>query len=144
MRRRSSRPCPTIRRSPAACCSTHERTANCPLFTKLIKQILEERGVQFRLGREVSAIRLDGQRAAVELVPLTVRWIAFARSRLIAADAIVVAAGIGSLALLERLNCELPLHPLRLHTLIAPIALRGTRAAHHDRRFGQAHRDDAR
>ena len=101
----------------------HERTANCPLFAKLIKQTLDTQGgVQFMLGCEVSAIRLDGQRAAVELAP---RPGAASHSReveVIHADAIVVAAGYGSLALLERVGLRLPLHPLRLHTLVAPIA----------------------
>jgi D-amino-acid dehydrogenase len=101
----------------------HERTANCPLFTKLLKQTLDTQGgVQFMLGCEVSAIRLDGQRAAVELAP---RPGAASRSRevdVIHADAIVVAGGYGSLALLERLGLALPLHPLRVHTLVAPIA----------------------
>ncbi len=100
-----------------------ERTANCALFTKLIKQTLDAQGgVQFMLGSEVSAIRLDGQRPAVELAP---RPGAGSRSRevdVIGADAIVVAAGHGSLALLERLGLRLPLHPLRLHNLVAPIA----------------------
>ncbi|MFM0214860.1 FAD-dependent oxidoreductase [Paraburkholderia caledonica] len=101
----------------------HERTANCPLFTKLIKQTLDTQGgVQFMLGCEVSAIRLDGQRAAVELAP---RPSAASGSRevdVIHADTIVVAGGYGSLALLERLGLALPLHPLRVHTLVAPIA----------------------
>ncbi|KAA1012163.1 FAD-dependent oxidoreductase [Paraburkholderia panacisoli] len=100
-----------------------ERTANCPLFAKLIKQTLDSQGgVQFMLGCEVSAIRLEGQRASVELAP---RAGAAARSReveVIHADAVVVAAGHGSLALLERIGLRLPLHPLRLHTLVAPIA----------------------
>ncbi len=100
-----------------------ERTANCPLFAKLIKQTLDTQGgVQFQCGREVAAIRLDGQRAAVELAPLAGEP---ARSRevdVIGADAIVVAAGAGSLPLLERLGLQLPLHPLRLHNLVAPIA----------------------
>ncbi|MFM0359787.1 FAD-dependent oxidoreductase [Paraburkholderia sediminicola] len=101
----------------------HERTANCPLFAKLIKQTLDTQGgVQFMLGCEVSAIRLEGQRAAVELAP---RPGMASRSRevdVINADAIVVAAGYGSLPLLERLGLRLPLHPLRLHNLVAPIA----------------------
>ncbi|MFM0692684.1 FAD-dependent oxidoreductase [Paraburkholderia graminis] len=101
----------------------HERTANCPLFTKLIKQTLDNQGgVQFMLGCEVSSIRLDGQRAAVELAP---RPGETSRSRevdVIHADAVVVAAGQGSLALLERLGLRLPLYPLRIHTLVAPIA----------------------
>ncbi|MBU7442219.1 FAD-dependent oxidoreductase [Paraburkholderia fungorum] len=104
----------------------HERTANCPLFAKLIKQTLDTQGgVQFMLGCEVSAIRLEGQRAAVELAPRPGAGSAAARSRevdVINADAIVVAAGYGSLPLLERLGLRLPLHPLRLHNLVAPIA----------------------
>ncbi|WP_087668357.1 FAD-dependent oxidoreductase [Caballeronia humi] len=95
-----------------------ERTANCPLFTKLLKQILEERGVQFRLGREVTSIRLEDSRAAVELMPLHGTH----QAELIAADAIVVAAGIGTPGLIARVNGKLPLHPLRLHSLTAPIA----------------------
>ncbi|WP_345814061.1 FAD-dependent oxidoreductase [Paraburkholderia sp. PREW-6R] len=100
-----------------------ERTGNSPLFTKLIKQTLDmEGGVQFMLGREVSGIRLEGQRASVEL---TSRPDAGSRSRevdVIHADCVVVAAGYGSLTLLERLGLRLPLYPLRLHTLVAPIA----------------------
>ncbi|CAH2892005.1 MAG: D-amino acid dehydrogenase (EC [uncultured Paraburkholderia sp.] len=100
----------------------HQRTANCPLFAKLIKQTLDNQGgVQFMLGCEVSAIRLEGQRVAVELAS---RPGVTSRSRevdVIQADAVVVARQ-GSLALLERLGLRLPLHPLRLHTLVAPIA----------------------
>ncbi|MGF6771412.1 D-amino-acid dehydrogenase [Paraburkholderia sp. GAS199] len=100
-----------------------ERTANCPLFAKLIKQTLDNQGgVQFMFGCEVSSIRLEGQRASVELAP---RPGAASRSRevdVIHGDAVVVAAGHGSLPLLERLGLRLPLHPLRLHNLVAPIA----------------------
>ncbi|OLL31361.1 amino acid dehydrogenase [Burkholderia sp. SRS-W-2-2016] len=100
----------------------HERTANCPLFTKLIKQVLDNQGdVQFMAGREATSIRLDSQRAAVELAPRENA----SRSRevdVIQADAVVVAAGYGSLSLLERAGLQLPLHPLRLHSLVAPIA----------------------
>ncbi|MFM0527425.1 FAD-dependent oxidoreductase [Paraburkholderia strydomiana] len=101
----------------------HERTANCPLFTKLIKQTLDTQGgVQFMLGCEVSAIRLDGQRAAVELAPRSGAASGSREVDVIHADTIVVAGGYGSLALLERLGLALPLHPLRVHTLVAPIA----------------------
>jgi D-amino-acid dehydrogenase len=101
-----------------------ERAGNCPLFTKLLKQLLDERGVQFRFGAEVAALRVDGGRAAVELAPPRGDRRA-AKSRdvdVISADAIVVAAGAGSVALLEPLGWRLPLHPLRVHTLTAPIA----------------------
>ncbi|WDD93898.1 FAD-dependent oxidoreductase [Burkholderia sp. FERM BP-3421] len=101
-----------------------ERTANCPLFVKLVKQVLDEHDVQFRLGRAVTAIRTDTARAAVELAPEPgdPRATRGKEVDVISADAIVVAAGVGSLALLERLGVHLPLHPVRLHTLTAPIA----------------------
>ena len=100
-----------------------ERTANCPLFAKLIKQALDAQGgVQFMLGREVCAIRLEGQRASVELAPRAASAAHSHEVEVIHADAVVVAAGHGSLALLERAGLRLPLHPLRLHTLVAPIA----------------------
>ncbi|TDN70179.1 FAD-dependent oxidoreductase [Paraburkholderia sp. BL10I2N1] len=100
-----------------------ERTANCPLFAKLVKQLLdEEGGVTFLNGREVAAIRVDNQRAAVELTPHAGEPTRSREVDVIAADAIVVAAGVGTLPLLEKLGLRLPLHPLRLHTLAAPVA----------------------
>jgi D-amino-acid dehydrogenase len=97
-------------------------TANCPLFTKLLKQVLEDHGVQFQLGREVTSIRLDNARPAVELAPRNGERRASREVELIAADAIVVAAGTGTPGLLAPLGMPLPLHPLRLHTLTAPLA----------------------
>ncbi|WP_090862558.1 FAD-dependent oxidoreductase [Paraburkholderia diazotrophica] len=101
-----------------------EGTANCPLFAKLLKQTLDAQGgVQFQCGREVTGIRLDNQRAAVELAPANGESARSSREvDVISADAVVVAAGVGSLALLEKLRLNLPLHPLRLHNLVAPIA----------------------
>ncbi|MBF5012002.1 FAD-dependent oxidoreductase [Burkholderia pseudomultivorans] len=101
-----------------------ERTGNCPLFAKLVKQTLDEQGVQFRFGAEVVALRIDAGRVAVELAPSAGGGRA-ARAHevdVMSADAIVVAAGAGSLPLLERLGWRVPLHPMRVHTLTAPVA----------------------
>ncbi len=101
-----------------------ERTGNCPLFSKLIKQVLDEHDVQFRFGRAVTAIRVESNRAAVDLAPEPGDR-AGARGRevdVISADAVVVCAGTGSAPLLERLGVTLPLHPVRVNALTAPVA----------------------
>jgi D-amino-acid dehydrogenase len=100
-----------------------ERIANCPLFAKLIKQALDAQGgVQFMIGREVTGIRLENGRAAVELAALEGDTVHRHEVDVISGDAVVVAAGAGSIGLLERLGLRLPFHPLRVHTLVAPIA----------------------
>jgi D-amino-acid dehydrogenase len=100
------------------------RVANCPLFVKLLKQVLDTQGgVQFETSREVSAIRLEDQRAAVELAP---RQHEAGRSReveVISADAVVVAAGAQTPGLLAPLGLKLsPFYTLRMHTLNSPVA----------------------
>ncbi len=100
-----------------------ERTANCPLFTKLVKQVLDEQGsVQFLFGRAVEAIRLENERAAVELAPAEGERGRQREVDVVSCDAIVVAAGAGSPSLLEPLGLSLPLHPIRMLSLTAPIA----------------------
>ena len=101
----------------------HEYTANCPLFTKLVKQVLDEQGdVQFLFGRAVDAIRLEGHRAAVELAAAEGQRESKREVDVMSCDAIVVAAGAGSIALLERFGLSLPLHAVRMLALTAPIA----------------------
>ncbi|WP_118181336.1 FAD-dependent oxidoreductase [Paraburkholderia phosphatilytica] len=101
----------------------HERVGNCPLFTKLLRQALDlQDGVQFLHGRAVTGIRVDPQRAAVELGPRDGEAANAREVDVMQADAIVVAAGAGSLALLDKVGVKLPFHPLRMHTLVAPIA----------------------
>jgi D-amino-acid dehydrogenase len=98
-----------------------ERTANCPLFTKQLKQILEDEGVQFRMNRVVTGLRLDGARAAVELADATAGNRGDIGS--IAADAIVVAAGADTPALIAGIAKNTSgLFPMRIHTLVAPVA----------------------
>ncbi|AOK29491.1 amino acid dehydrogenase [Burkholderia singularis] len=102
----------------------HERTANCPLFVKLVKQVLDTHDVQFRLGRAAAAIRVDAQRAAVELAPdpTDPRAAKSNQVDVISADALVIAAGVDSLALAQPFGVRAPLHPVRVHTLTAPLA----------------------
>lgn len=99
------------------------RVANCPLFVKQLKQELDALGgVQFVTGRAVSAIRLESQRAAVELAP---RENPQSRSKevdVISGDAVVVAAGAQTPALVAPFGVNLPLYPVRVHALTAPIA----------------------
>ncbi|SAK61234.1 D-amino-acid dehydrogenase [Caballeronia calidae] len=99
-----------------------ERTANCPLFTKQLKQVLEDGGVQFRMHRAVASVRLDGARAAVELADPNEGKKRSADVELITADAIVVAAGTGTPALIGGIKSAASLFPLRVHTLTAPVA----------------------
>ncbi|KDB06730.1 D-amino-acid dehydrogenase [Burkholderia sp. lig30] len=121
---------PTVPADPAfagAVLLESERAANCPLFTKLLKHVLDDHGVQFRFGAEVAAIRAEAGRAAVELAPSRGERRAGKPDEVdvISADAVVVAAGASSLVLLERLGWQLPLHPVRVHTLTAPLAFEG-------------------
>jgi D-amino-acid dehydrogenase len=98
-----------------------ERTGNCPLFTKLLKQILEDAGVQFRVNRTVTRLRLDGAQAAVDMVDTNdTRHHAGIES--ISADAIVVAAGSDTPSLIAPVKSTPALFPLRTNTLIAPVA----------------------
>jgi D-amino-acid dehydrogenase len=99
-----------------------ERTANCPLFTKQLKQVLEDDGVQFRMHRSVASVRLDGARAAVELGDPNEGRKRSADVELITADAIVVAAGTGTPGLVGSMKSASSLFPLRVHTLTAPVA----------------------
>jgi len=117
---------PNIPAHPAFAGGVHfaqARVANCPLFVKQLKQVLDtEGGVQFQTGREVSAIRLESGRAAVELAPREPEPGRAREVEVISGDAVVVAAGAQTPHLLAPLGIKPPLYPLRLHTLNAPIA----------------------
>ncbi|KND59752.1 D-amino acid dehydrogenase small subunit [Candidatus Burkholderia verschuerenii] len=98
-----------------------ERTANCPLFTKQLKQMLDDGGVQFRMNRVVAGLRLDSARAAVELIdPYDEKG--RANLEVMSADAIVVAAGVETPGLIAGVKTTSSLYPMRMHTLTAPVA----------------------
>jgi D-amino-acid dehydrogenase len=99
------------------------RVANCPLFVKQLKQVLDNLGgVQFQTGREVSAIRLENGRAAVELAPRLPAQASGREVDVISGDAVVVAAGAQTPRLVAPFGIKLPVYPLRVHTLNAPVA----------------------
>jgi len=102
-----------------------DRSANCPLFAKQLKQLLADKGVTFMLESTAQSIQLMGAgvrvRLAARVDPFNRRSNGSADGAEIAADAVVVAAGAPSLALLSEAGLRLPLHPLRVHALMAPI-----------------------
>ncbi len=88
---------------------------NCPLFTRQLKAFAEERGVRFEFGTAVDDLRSDDRGVALRLrvdgQPIERRT-----------DAVVVAAGMASMALLRRLGIALPLYPVKGYS--ASVAIR--------------------
>ena len=100
----------------------YERSANCPLFAKQLKNLLDEHEVEFALGRRAESIRLDSGRVVVELSAQgTAERGQRAGVESIAGDAVVIAAGAQTPALLAQAGMRLPLYPVRVHALTAPI-----------------------
>jgi D-amino-acid dehydrogenase len=100
----------------------YERSANCPLFAKQLKQVLDDQDVQFQFGRRAIGIRVESSRIAVELVPREAEAARRGDIDAMVADAVVVAAGAGSPALLTCCGVSLPLQPALLHALTTSIA----------------------
>lgn len=90
-------------------------TGNCPLFTRQLKDLCEERGVRFEFGTSVSRVVTKGDR-----VSLRVRTAQGDSER--AVDAVVIAGGVDSGALLRRLGIRLPLYPVKGYS--ATVAIR--------------------
>ncbi|MEJ2768219.1 FAD-dependent oxidoreductase [Mycetohabitans sp. B46] len=99
----------------------HERSGNCPLHVKQLKQVLDP-SVQFEFGRRATGIRVESGRVSVELCPREPDAANRGERDTMSADAVVVAAGTGSAALLEQLALTMPVQPARIHALTAPIA----------------------
>jgi D-amino-acid dehydrogenase len=100
----------------------YERSANCPLFTKQLKTLLEENEVQFALGRRALSFKLESERVVVHLAPDQEGASSkTTRTETIAGDALVIAAGAGSQPLLKEAGLRVPLYPVRVHALTAPI-----------------------
>ena len=87
-----------------------DEAGNCPLFTKQLKAIAQDMGVEFHFGKTVTALDAQGDRIAMRI-----------DEREFSADAVVVAAGIDSARLLAPLGIRLPLYPIKGYSATAPI-----------------------
>ncbi len=94
----------------------YERSANCPLFAKQLKTLLEENAVQFALGRRAATFRLEAQRVIVHLAADGEGHSSrMGGTETIAGDALVIAAGAGTHGLLKEAGMRVPLFPARVH-----------------------------
>lgn len=87
-----------------------DESGNCPLFTKQLKTIAQNMGVEFHFSKTVTALDAQGDRIAMRI-----------DGREFSADAVVVAAGIDSARLLAPLGIRLPLYPIKGYSATAPI-----------------------
>lgn len=87
-----------------------DEAGNCPLFAKRLKQIAMSIGVQFHFSSTVHAIEPDSRGVALQIdegrYPM---------------DAVVIAAGIESAALLKPLGIHVPLYPVKGYSATAAI-----------------------
>ncbi|HCY62765.1 MAG TPA: amino acid dehydrogenase [Oxalobacteraceae bacterium] len=87
-----------------------DESGNCPLFTKQLKNLAQEMGVEFRFGSTVSAIETQGQRIGMRI-----------GEQVFNVDAVVIAAGIDSARLLAPLGIRVPLYPIKGYSATATI-----------------------
>jgi D-amino-acid dehydrogenase len=92
----------------------HDASGNCALFTKQLKLITQAMGVQFRFGSAVTAIE-----PARSGVALRLQEDGFEKN--FSADAVVLAAGVDSAALLQALGIRIPLYPVKSYCATVPI-----------------------
>jgi D-amino-acid dehydrogenase len=88
----------------------NDESGNCPLFTKQLKTISTSLGVQFHFGSTAHNIQQIDNRLSFQIDDKT-----------FSADAIVVAAGIDSVQLLEPLGIRIPMYPVKGYSATAAI-----------------------
>ncbi|GAB3628723.1 amino acid dehydrogenase [Pandoraea terrae] len=96
-----------------------DETGNCPLFTKRLAQIAREMGVTLATETTVLAVQPNLGRAGVTVTTAatgspvqTATW---------QADAVVMAAGVASAALLRPLGIDVPLWPIKGYSITVPV-----------------------
>lgn len=87
-----------------------DEAGNCPLFTRQLRNIAQEMGVEFHFNSTVDAIRPEGGRVGFRI-----------QDRSFSADAVVIAAGIDSVPLLESVGVHVPLYPVKGYSATAFI-----------------------
>lgn len=87
-----------------------DESGNCPLFARRMKQIAETLGVQFHLATTVDAIEPESRGIALRI-----------DGARFPADAVVLAAGAHSAALLRPLGIDIPLRPVHGYSITALI-----------------------
>ncbi|MGH8781918.1 D-amino acid dehydrogenase [Paraburkholderia sp.] len=92
-----------------------DEAGDCARFTRELRSLCEKAGVQFRFETHVTA--LDVQGGAVRGVRID-----SARGKeMLTADAVVVALGVDSAALLARLGVKVPLYPVKGYSATLPV-----------------------
>jgi D-amino-acid dehydrogenase len=87
-----------------------DESGNCPLFTKQLKTIAQSIGVEFHFGSTVRNLEPIDNRIRFQI-----------DDRNFSADAVVIAAGIDSIQLLEPLGIHVPLYPIKGYSATAAI-----------------------
>jgi D-amino-acid dehydrogenase len=86
-----------------------DESADCQLFTRQLAELAHLQGVRFEFGRAVASVRHEHGR---------VKGLLLVRHRItepntVSFDAVVVAAGVGSVALLRKLGIAAPIYPVK-------------------------------
>lgn len=97
----------------------NDETGNCPLFAKRLMQIARQRGVQFIPDTQVRTIQPAATRQPGRAIALQANQ--GGTNARFEADAIVVAAGVSSAALLAPLGIRVPLWPIKGYSLTVPL-----------------------
>lgn len=105
--------------------SAADTVGDARAFSRGLAGHLERQGVAFRLGVEVGGLDVSGGR---------VTGVVTADGDRIAADAVVVALGTGSRALLARVGLHLPIIPVRGYSVTLPIGARAPQTSITSRR----------
>jgi len=98
-----------------------DEAGNCPLFAQALRRAAEDAGVRFRFNTPVDALVVEGGRATGIV----------ARGHRYDADAVVMAAAVGSVPLLSACGIRIPLYPVKGYSatvMLDPLAIGPRRA----------------